>query len=244
MYPSSSRRPAHRVPTAEDARSDARKPATVQPRASSGARRNSPNWQTALKAHRLVTLDRCRRRRQDTAGTGGGRALGRRLPGRGVRDRTGRGRRSGRGARSSRGGTRHHPAAGMSLADSVAAALEGRSRLLVFDNCEHVLDAAADMIEAILNAFVDGEDSCHQPRGPAAGRRTTLAGAVSRCPGRRAATLFVERASAVAPSVSLSRRRRRCGRDLPPTRRDPARHRAGRFTPAVDDGHRGTRSPR
>ena len=39
---------------------------------------------------------------------------------------------------------------GMSLADSIAAALEGRSRLLVFDNCEHVLDAAADMIEAIL----------------------------------------------------------------------------------------------
>ena len=41
----------------------------------------------------------------------------------------------------------------MSLADSVAAALEGRSRLLVFDNCEHVLDAAADMIEAILAAL-------------------------------------------------------------------------------------------
>ena len=36
------------------------------------------------------------------------------------------------------------------MADSVAAALEGRSRLLVFDNCEHVLDAAADMIDAIL----------------------------------------------------------------------------------------------
>ena len=32
----------------------------------------------------------------------------------------------------------------------MAAALEGRSRLLVFDNCEHVLDAAADLIEAIL----------------------------------------------------------------------------------------------
>ena len=39
---------------------------------------------------------------------------------------------------------------GMSVASSVASALEGRSRLLVFDNCEHVLDAAADMIEAIL----------------------------------------------------------------------------------------------
>ena len=40
--------------------------------------------------------------------------------------------------------------AGMSVADSVAAALEGRSRLLLFDNCEHVLDAAADMIDAIF----------------------------------------------------------------------------------------------
>ena len=39
---------------------------------------------------------------------------------------------------------------GMSVADSVAAALEGRRRLLVFDNCEHVLDAAAEMIDAIL----------------------------------------------------------------------------------------------
>jgi len=40
--------------------------------------------------------------------------------------------------------------AGMSVADSVAAALEGRSRLLLFDNCEHVLNAAADMIDAIF----------------------------------------------------------------------------------------------
>ena len=39
---------------------------------------------------------------------------------------------------------------GKSMADSVAAALEGRLRLLVLDNCEHVRDAAADLIEAIL----------------------------------------------------------------------------------------------
>jgi predicted ATPase/class 3 adenylate cyclase len=39
---------------------------------------------------------------------------------------------------------------GKSVADSVAAALEGRVRLLVFDNCEHVLDAAGDLIEAVL----------------------------------------------------------------------------------------------
>jgi predicted ATPase len=41
---------------------------------------------------------------------------------------------------------------GKSMSESVAAAQEGRIRLLVFDNCEHVLDAAADLIESILAA--------------------------------------------------------------------------------------------
>ncbi len=39
---------------------------------------------------------------------------------------------------------------GKTVSESVAAALEGRVRLLVFDNCEHVREAAADLIEAIL----------------------------------------------------------------------------------------------
>src|SRR5271154_4319020 len=39
---------------------------------------------------------------------------------------------------------------GMSVSETVAAALEGRVRLLVFDNCEHVRDAAADLVESIL----------------------------------------------------------------------------------------------
>jgi predicted ATPase/class 3 adenylate cyclase len=39
---------------------------------------------------------------------------------------------------------------GKTVSESVAAALEGRVRLLVIDNCEHVLDSAADLIEAIL----------------------------------------------------------------------------------------------
>jgi predicted ATPase len=39
---------------------------------------------------------------------------------------------------------------GISLTDSLSVALEDRSRLLIFDNCEHLLDAAADVIEAIL----------------------------------------------------------------------------------------------
>jgi predicted ATPase len=41
---------------------------------------------------------------------------------------------------------------GKSVSESVAAALEGRVRLLVFDNCEHVVDTVADLVEAILAA--------------------------------------------------------------------------------------------
>jgi predicted ATPase len=41
---------------------------------------------------------------------------------------------------------------GKSVSESVAATLEGRVRLLVLDNCEHVVDSAADLVEAILAA--------------------------------------------------------------------------------------------
>ncbi len=41
---------------------------------------------------------------------------------------------------------------GKSVSESVAAALEGRVRLLVFDNCEHVRRRRADLVEAILAA--------------------------------------------------------------------------------------------
>ncbi len=41
---------------------------------------------------------------------------------------------------------------GKTMTESVASALEGRVRLLVFDNCEHVVDSVADLIEAILAA--------------------------------------------------------------------------------------------
>ena len=39
---------------------------------------------------------------------------------------------------------------GKTVSESIAVALESRVRLLVFDNCEHVRDAAADLVEAIL----------------------------------------------------------------------------------------------
>ena len=38
---------------------------------------------------------------------------------------------------------------GKTVSESVTAALEGRVRLLLFDNCEHVVDAAADLVDAI-----------------------------------------------------------------------------------------------
>jgi predicted ATPase/class 3 adenylate cyclase len=41
---------------------------------------------------------------------------------------------------------------GKTVAESVAIALEGRVRLLVVDNCEHVVDSVADLVEAILAA--------------------------------------------------------------------------------------------
>jgi predicted ATPase len=41
---------------------------------------------------------------------------------------------------------------GKTVTQSVASALEGRSRLLVLDNCEHVVDRVADLVEAILAA--------------------------------------------------------------------------------------------
>jgi predicted ATPase len=41
---------------------------------------------------------------------------------------------------------------GKNVTDTVATALEGRSRLLVLDNCEHVVDSVADLVEAILAA--------------------------------------------------------------------------------------------
>ena len=40
---------------------------------------------------------------------------------------------------------------GKTVSESVAAALDGRIRLLVIDNCEHVVDAAAELVEAIVS---------------------------------------------------------------------------------------------
>ena len=96
---------------------------------------------------------------------------------------------------------------GKSVSDSVAAALEGRDRLLVFDNCEHVRDAAADLVEAILahSATVRILATSREGLGlpdeqlwlvPSLDVRAGIDSA--------AVTLFVERAGTVASGFSVA----------------------------------------
>jgi predicted ATPase len=96
---------------------------------------------------------------------------------------------------------------GMSLADSVAAALEGRSRLLVFDNCEHVLDAAADIIEGIFTHSQTVRVLATSREGlRVADEHLWSVPSLDLKDGidSSAAALFVERAAAVAPGISLT----------------------------------------
>jgi predicted ATPase/class 3 adenylate cyclase len=95
---------------------------------------------------------------------------------------------------------------GMNLTQSVAAALEGRVRLLIFDNCEHVLDAAADLIEAILahSATVRILATSREPLGVAdeqVGSVPSLdVDAGTDC---AAVQLFAERARSLAQNFSM-----------------------------------------
>ena len=102
----------------------------------------------------------------------------------------------------------------MTMAESVAAALEGRSRLLVFDNCEHVLGAAADLVEAILSVSTTVDDPGHQP-GRSAGCSDEQLWPIPSLDVRTgsdsaAALLFVERAEA-GRAGRLTDGRRRAG---------------------------------
>ena len=91
----------------------------------------------------------------------------------------------------------------MTIAESVATALEDRSRLLIFDNCEHVLDASADMVDAILARSATVKVIATSREGlrvadeqlwpvPSLDVRTS------------AVDLFVERAHGVAPGNSVN----------------------------------------
>ncbi len=96
---------------------------------------------------------------------------------------------------------------GKTVADSVATALEGRVRLLVFDNCEHLRDAAADLIEAILaqSATVTILATSREGLGVADEQLWTVPSLdVDTGTDSAAVTLFIDRARTVAQRFSLA----------------------------------------
>jgi predicted ATPase len=96
---------------------------------------------------------------------------------------------------------------GMSMSESVAAALEGRVRLLVFDNCEHLLADAADLIEAILakSATVRVFATSREGLGIADEQLWPVPPLdVASGVDSSAVALFIERARSVAPDFSLA----------------------------------------
>jgi predicted ATPase len=96
---------------------------------------------------------------------------------------------------------------GKSVANSVAAALEGRVRLLVIDNCEHVRDAAADLVEAILahSATVRIVATSREGLGVADEQLWPVPSLdVGAGIDSAAVNLFVERARSVAPRFATT----------------------------------------
>ncbi|MGN6335103.1 ATP-binding protein [Mycobacterium sp.] len=96
---------------------------------------------------------------------------------------------------------------GKTVTESVAAALEGRVRLLVIDNCEHVLSAAADLIEAIVaqSETVKILVTSREGLGVADEQLWPVPSLdVGAGVDSAAVNLFVERARSVAPRFSMA----------------------------------------
>ena len=96
---------------------------------------------------------------------------------------------------------------GKTVSDSVAAALEGRNRLLAFDSCEHVLDAAADLIEGVLAQSASVRIVATSREGLGVGDEQVwpvpsldLSGGIDSA----AVNLFVDRVRSVAPRFSTA----------------------------------------
>jgi predicted ATPase/class 3 adenylate cyclase len=91
---------------------------------------------------------------------------------------------------------------GMTMTESVAAAMEGRSRLIMLDNCEHVLNAVADIVEAILAHSATAKILATSREGLRVADEQ-LWPVPSLDADTSATTLFSERAEAAVPGVAL-----------------------------------------
>ena len=96
--------------------------------------------------------------------------------------------------------------AGRSVTESVAETLAGRRMLMVLDNCEHVLKAAADLVEAILGSSTTVSIVVTSREGlGVAGEQLSVVEPFDLSEGASSAAvkLFAERAGAVVAGFSL-----------------------------------------
>lgn len=96
---------------------------------------------------------------------------------------------------------------GKTVTSSIADAQEGRIRLLVLDNCEHVLNATAELIDAVLaqSATVKILSTSREMLGVAGEHLWPVPGLDFHAGADSAAVnLFVERAGEVAPHFSVA----------------------------------------
>ena len=91
------------------------------------------------------------------------------------------------------------------IQETVAEALAGRRVLLVLDNCEHVLDAAADLVSVLLAGSRELVilATSRQALGVAGEHEVPVSPLEVDGPASAAVTLFVERARGVRPNFSL-----------------------------------------
>ena len=114
-----------------------------------------------------------------------------------------------------------HP--GRSTMDTLLRFVPDRHLLIVLDNCEHLLDACAELLGTLLARGTPVDRAGHQPRTRQRDGRSDLAGSVA-VAGRRGHRA-VRRACPPGPA-RVRRHRRQLeggGRDLPP----PGRHAVG-----------------
>ena len=99
-------------------------------------------------------------------------------------------------------GVRQHPA--RSMIESIAEFGRHRQMLLVIDNCEHVLDAAADLIEAVIAAStgVTVLATSREALGCRGEQAYPLRSLDTSTVGAAATSLFVRRAAEVEPTRS------------------------------------------
>ncbi|MGA5465820.1 ATP-binding protein [Mycobacterium sp. NPDC050041] len=98
---------------------------------------------------------------------------------------------------------------GESLVDTIGAALQDRNQLLVFDNCEHLLEASAALIDVVVahSATVKIITTSREGLGLAEERVRTVPSLAVAGTDSAAVTLFVERADAASQRFSMQDQR-------------------------------------